>query len=360
MFAKSIAEVKKELNLKTVRVEWNDPFPAKELLNVNKSDNILHPRLEAFCEQMIQHGLDRSKVTRKDLVKLCALADANDLIMAYIVTEPTAIEIFCHEKVRTDAYLAEFKPLMARRLFFNMFQSLRNVKDVNDDFSLSQYYQLASPNLPFGYDAYIKKIDNDYILVSYRHDVLPPIHRIVRVTKRGFESFTPEVSFNPEVFDSITMKFDGKTYTGDSLRTLWDGTERESKDDERTLCYTYKNEFYILDSEKATVQVQSLTSDHSFDDFFDDLDHFRKTAKIDIILEVSRNDKRALLLSNACIWFVDDCSFVNLLSLEGLKTLNTELFTMSSKEKGIVISRDNNGIELVPSTIFENLIYRMM
>lgn len=360
MFAKSIDEVKKELNLKTVRVEWNAPFPIKALLDVNKSDTILRPRLEDFFEQMNRHGLDRSRVTRKDLVKLCALADANNLIMAYIVTDPTAIEIFCHKKVRTDEYLAEFKPLMHRRTFFNMFQSLKNVKEVDDDFSLSQFYQLASPNLPLGYDSYIKKIDNDYILVCYKHEVLPPIHKIVKITNRGFETFTPEVSFNKEVFDSITMKFDGKTYSGDSLKTLWDGVERENNNDKKTLCYAYKNEFYILDPEKATIQVQSLTNDHSFDDFFDDLPHFKKVPKIEIIAEVTKNNKIALLLSNACIWFVDDFYFVNLNSIEGMKALNADLFTMSSKERGIVVSRDNNSIELVPCPVFENLIYRMM
>ena len=271
MFAKSIAEVKKELNLKTVRVKWNDPFPAKELLDVNKSDNILHPRLEAFCDQMIQHGLDRSRVTRKDLVKLCALADANDLIMAYIVTEPIAIEIFCHEKVRTDVYLSEFKEIMSRKIFFNTIQSFRNVKDVNNDFPLSQYYQLVSPNLPFWYDSYVKKIDNDYILVSYKHDVLPPIHNVVKITKRGFETFSPEIIFDPDVFYSTTIKFDGKTYNGYSIRNLFNPLNEEKKGDEKFLCYTYKDEFYVLDPSNATIQIQSLTEDHSFDDFFDDL-----------------------------------------------------------------------------------------
>lgn len=355
--ANSINELKKALNLTTVRVKWNDPFPFNELIDLNKDNPVLNERIERFSAQISMHRLDNSCVNKKDLTKIGTIADACDITLAYFVTTPLAIDIFFYEKMETEDWLAMFKTHCTRRQFFKLVYTLRNIKYLADDFALANYYQMISPSLPLGYSAAAKRIDDDYIIVSYTHDVESPILRVIKIKDNGFETLIPEIHCDLNEFNSITLKFDGKTYSGDSIKTLFDGKEKEYG--ESTVCTAFNDEFHILDAENGTVQIQSLTGNHDNDDYFS-IEKFRKTTKISVILEVKRNNKKALLLNNGYIWFLHDDTFKDILSISGLEHLNLDIFMMSSVKKGIVLSRDTNSIELVPAPVIENMIYRLL
>lgn len=353
--ANSIKEIKEILNIKTVRAEWNDPFPRKQLLSVNTGDRALCDKIKRFYVNLDKHNLSACMVNRRDLCKLGQLADACDLMLVYIVTEPTAIELFFWNKMETADWLAQYKPHCTRRQFFSLFQTLKNVKPANSEFTLSQFYQLVSPNLPLGYTASTFKLDNNHIIVAYRHDVEKPILRVIEISEDGFKSFEPEVSTNMEVFDSIEVKFNGKTYRGDSLKTLWDGIERGYQDRD-TISVEYDGKTHILNTVDGTIEFNDGNGGY---DFFG-IEKFRRGKNIDIILEVDRHNKKALLLSNGFVWILNDDTFYDIKKFSGLEQINFDIFSMSSTDKGIVISKDASCIELVPCSIFSDLIYRIL
>ena len=351
--ATSIREIKDILNIKSVRAEWNDPFPRDQLLSVNSDDPSLCDKIKKFYAQIDKHNLSVCYVTRRDLCIICQIADACDIMLAYIVTEPTAIELFFWHRMETVDWLAQFKPLCTRRQFFALVQTLKNIKPASCEFTLSQYYQLVSPNLPFGYTTNTVKLDKDHLIVVYRHDVLSPIFRVVEISNNGFKSFTPEIKTNMESFESIILEFNGKTYRGDSLKTLWDGNER-GYEDRNTISIEYGGKTHILNTVEGTVEFSDNDGD------FFEIEKFRRAKNIDIILEVNRHNKKAVLLSNGFVWILHNDTFCDVRSFSGLDQLNLDLFSMSSLEKGIVISRDANSIELVPCAIFSDLIYRLL
>ena len=353
--ANSIKEVKEILGIKSVRAEWNDPFPREQLLSINAGDSSLCDKIKRFYSHLDKHNLSACKVDRRDLCKICQIADVCDLMLAYIVTEPIAIELFFWHKIETSDWLAQFKQHCTRRQFFSLFQTLKNVKPANSDFTLSQFYQLVSPNLPLGYTASTFKLDNNHIIVAYRHDVEKPILRVIEISEDGFKSFEPEVYTNMEVFDSIEIKFNGKTYQGDSLKTLWDGTERGYQDKE-TISVNYEGCSHILNTVDGTVEFDDGKDGY---DFFE-IEKFRRGKNVDIILEVDRHNKKALLLSNGFIWVLNDDTFYDIKGFSGLEQINLDLFSMSSKDKGIVVSKDATCIELVPCSIFADIIYRIL
>jgi hypothetical protein len=349
--ANSINEMKEALNIKTVRSEWNDLFPKDELLAINKENRVMSRKIKKFYEKLDRHNLSVCRVNRRDLCNIGQIADECDLILAYIVSEPIAIELFFWDKMETTDWLAQFKPHCTRRQFFSMVQTLKNIKPASSEFTLSQYYQLISPNVPIGYTATATKLDNDHIIVAYRHDVAKPIFRVIEIAEDGFKSFVPEIRVDLDLFDSIELSFNGKTYRGDSIKTLWDGNEHGHNDAD-TISAEFNGKTHILNTATGTIEF-------SYEEFFE-IEKFRRGKNIEIILEVNRHNKKALLLSNGFVWILHNDTFYDIRSFSGLEQINLDFFAMSSQRKGIVFSRDLNSIELVPCAIFSDLIYRLL
>lgn len=345
----TINELKETLNLKTIQADWNDNFPLYMLDSTYRGTNI-HQNILALESELHEQGT--IKITRQGLYKVGLLAEIHNLIFAYIITDATTIEFFFYQKIQTNEWLDIFKQHLSRKQFFNTIKSYKNIKPYTSMFDVSTYYQLCAPDTPPSYNkTTITKINNDYILIQYNHDYFAPTYRVVKIGKQ-FEMFKPVLTYKYNAFDSLTLKVDGKEFKTDSTKRFIYETEKEKK---LITHFDGVNTYYHLDPETAELKI--ISKDDGFEQTIQ-IEKFKRDPHTKVILAKEYKNKQLILLSNGFVWNVQEDSFTNLKTIEGLEDLNTEILSMSSKEKGIVLSLDPNSIELVPTVVFEKFLFK--
>lgn len=352
--ANSLNELKQTLNIKTISVEWNDSFPDYMLKSTYIDTPIYNDVLE--LQSTLSEEYHRIKITRKGLYRLGLLAEMHNLELAYFVIDAINIELFFYPKLEsTKQWLEIFKEHLTRRQFFNLVKSYNTIKQYNSMFEMASYFQLTSPERPLNYGKpNVIKLNNDYILIQYPNDVFSPTYRVIKPGLK-FEQFRPSINYDNTTFDCITLDVDDKHFTGDSIKHLWDGNEKTINKIE----IKHKDTKQTLDAQEGLLTIIKDDIIKNERNIIRDIpiEKFKRDATTKIILDKTFKDKRAILLSNGFIWYVDEYRFFNIKNIKGFENLNTDLFSMSSEKKGIILSLDENSIECVPSIVFEKIMF---
>lgn len=355
--ANSLNELKQTLNIKTISVEWNDNFPDYMLKSTYIDTPIYNDILE--LQNTISEECHRIKITRKGLYRLGILAEMHNLELAYFVIDAINIELFFYQKLEsTKQWLEIFKEHLTRRQFFNLVKSYNTIKQYNSMFEMSSYFQLTSPERPLNFGKpNVIKLNNEYILIQYPNDVFSPTYRVIKPGIK-FEQFRPTINYNNNSFDCITLDVDNKHFIGDSIKHLWDGIQKEQNNN--IIQINHNKMIHTLNTEDATLTIELVDKqNNNTSKHITTLEKFRKDNNTKIILDKTYKDKRIILLSNGYVWNVDEFKFINLKSIKEFENLNLILFNMSSEEKGIILSLDENSIECVPSIVFEKFMLKL-
>ena len=339
--AESFKELECKLNLIPVSVNWNDSLPF-DLIIEKYSDSTLKDKIVILAETVKKRYKD-IKVNKLDLYKVGVLADSFDLRLAYFITGNNSIDLIFHDDLNTKDWMDQFKGEVCRRQFFNLIHSYRNFKPYNSLFSISTFYTLYSSNLPIQcnkVNTYI--IGKEYIVVQYLNDYGNTEYRVI---KPGFEftEYIPTIKYNSDNFQCLQFEFDNKVFTGDCVKYLFDGVDREygNIDD---------GEFH-LDPKEGTVWKDG-------DCYQEYIPKFKKDQKTKVLFSIMVKDKKVILLDNAFIWVIPDNQFISLRSIKGLENLDTDIFSISTKEKGIMVSVEPGTMECVPTVVFQQFLTR--
>lgn len=355
--AQSIDELKKALNIKTIKTDWNKKIPdKKELLAIAKNTSFFN-EMKCFVDALIKTNINKDIITLKSITKLGVLAESCGLFMGIINTTPEYIELFFMNLIPTDKRMEMFKPHLTRKQFFNCILSCGNFKEYTSKFNDSaKYYQLVSPKTPDGYSAKLIKLDKDLILVKYSSDFSLPVLKVFKLTDDGeLLSIPLNVEYNNSVFNTITLFVDNKIFTGDAFTRLWNGVEKQQP--ERYIKIQIDGKLYSLDTDTCTV---TLTDYSSLTITKTSIECFRKmTNGVSLLLTQSANNNIFALLDNGYVWNLTKNKFIDIISMFGPgNDVNIELLTMSSKQKGIIISKHQNSLEVIPCeeffTLFKN------
>lgn len=345
---KSLEELKSELNIKTISVDWNECFPYYMLESTYKNDSF-YENICLFVNALSEQP--RYYINRKGLYQLGVLAEVFDLLLAYFVIDYKSIELFFYPKKATNEWLETFKKHLNRRQFFNTVKSYRTIKKYNSYFDISSYYQLCSPDIPsYNGKPNVIKLNNDYLLIQYPNDVYSSDYKVIKIGTK-FETLNPKISFNSDVFECITLKVEDKVFTGDSIKHLWDGTERTKN----VINIKFKNIDYTLTPETGLLRSYDSETNTERED---EIEKFKVDAYTFIISVREYKGKTAAILSNGFIWYLDDNRFLNLKSIPGFEHLDVEIFGMSSEKRGIILRMDENSLENVPCSVFEKLLFK--
>lgn len=352
--AQSIDELKNVLNIKTIKTDWNNLFPnKKELLDVAKNTSFFD-EMNNFVDALVKTKLNKEIITLKTITKICVLAESFGLFMGIINTTPEYIELFFIKSVSTDKRMEMFKPHLTRKQFFNCILSCGNFKEYTTIFSdRTRYYQTISPKIPDGYSAKLIKLNNDLILVKYTSDFALPVLKIFKLTNNGcLVSIPYNVKYNKSVFNSITLTVDNKTFTGDAFTRLWDGEEKQTP--ERYIKIKIDKKLYSLDTDTCNVTIsdyEALTITKT------SIDPFRKIQNgVSLLLTENVNNNTFALLDNGYVWNLTKNKFIDVITMFGSgNDVNLDLLTMSSNSKGVILSRMQNSVEIIPCDEFFKL-----
>lgn len=340
--AESFIELEQKLGLTPISVKWNDSLPLDSIIE-KYSKTGLKDKIKVFAGVVKKKYAD-PKVNKVDLYNIGMLAESIDLKIAYFITGNNSIDLIFHDSLNTKEWMDQFKGEVCRRQFFNLIHSYRNFKPYTSLFSISTFYNLYSSNLPIQcnkVNTYI--LNKEYIVVQYLNDYGYPEYRVI---KPGFEfvEYTPVVKYNPTVFQSLQFEFDGKVFIGDCVKYLYDGVDKDPEIiDVDGFHIDAKNRFVWKDGDCFKTSISA--------------DLKRDTQ---VILSFTVRDKKVVLLDNALIWIIPDNRFISLCSFEGLRTLNTDIFSISTKERGMMISLESNTMEYVPTNIFQQFLQQLI
>ena len=334
--AESFEQLSSLLGIKTISVDWNDPFPFDKVLTLNNHVHNIRTFLGA-----VRKKYPDAKINNQDLGNIGILAESFDIMLAYFITGNNTIDLVFHDGLNTKEWMDQFKGQVCRRQFFNLIHSYRNFKPYHSLFPFSTFYNLYSSNLPIQcnkVNTYI--LNKEYIVIQYLNDAGSPDYRVIKPGE-VFSEFIPLVTYNPSNFNSIKFEFDNKVFIGDCVKYLFDGIEREYGNiDEGS---------YHIDPREGTVWCDE-------DSLIEYIPRFKKDPKITKLLSVVINNKKVVLLSNATLWVLPDNQFIPLVSIPGLKYINQDIFSISSEDKGIMVSLEPNTMECVPQNIFVHFL----
>lgn len=364
---KSFDELKKLINIKTIRVEWNNFVSASNIKNlyidsdisfynpsIPPEDREIIAKKENYNQRLarLESAISNQTIptNRRSLYQLGVIAENYDLILAYFVVSPTDIELFFFPKFENNRdWFDMFKNLVTRRQFFNLVKSYKTIKNTYSVFDNSIFYQLFSPEQPdYCSNVAISKLNNDYVLVQYKLDIDKPVYRIVKFGKE-LKTFVPDIYYN-NTLEGITLKVDGHIFSGDSVKHLWDGNPKEKN----TIEIEFNKFYYNLDTENSTLYICD-TNDELYKEELQ-IEKFKKDPYAFIVLDRTINHTRMIVLSNGFLWNVNHDKFFNLANNPALTGLNTEIFSMSSTERGVFLCFDGNGVEQVPVEAFDKLL----
>jgi len=362
---KSFDEVKSILNIKTLKVEWNDTIPSADFkkLCADKDIKFYNPyinQIETISKKEIYNQslskLEKAlsnqsiPVNRRALYQLGVLAENFDLLLTYFVINPTTIEMFFYPKMENiKEWFEMFKSLVTRRQFFNLVKSYKTIKNTDSVFSNSCFYQISSPEQPdYCSNVYFSKLNNDYIVVQYKLDIDKPVYRVIKLGKE-FKTLVPEVVYDGSL-EGITLTVEGKKFVGDSIKHLWNGVDKVKKNIE----IEFNKFYYSLDTDNAILYIDD-GEDGKYNEEIQ-IEKFKKDLYAYIVLDRTINHTRMIVLSNGYVWNVNHDKFFNLAGNPALIGLNTEVFSMSSEEKGVFLCFDGNSVERVPVEDFDKIL----
>ena len=176
--------------------------------------------------------------------------------------------------------------------------------------------------------------------MQYLNDAGSPDYRVVKPGET-FEEFIPKITYDPSKFNSLKFEFDNKVFTGDCVKYLFDGVEREYG--------VIKDGCFHLDPREGLVWCDG-------DSTVETIPKFKKDHKTEVVFSTFINKKKVVVLDNGTLWILPDNYFVNLRSLKGLENLNTDFFSLSTEKKGIIISLEPNTMECVPKNVFQRFL----
>lgn len=332
-----------ELNLIPISVFWNSPFPF-DIIVKHYSKSEMRNKIDLFINAVKRKYPD-AKVNNLDLYNIGLLAETFDIMIAYFVTGNNSIFLIFHDGLNTKEWMDQFKEKVCRRVFFSLIHSYRNFKNYTSLFPLSTFHNLYSSNLPIQcnkVNLYI--LNKEYILVQYLNDAGNPNYRVIKPGET-FEEFIPKVSYDSSKFNCLRFEFDGKVFTGDCVKYLFDGIDKTYG--------TIDDGCYHIDPKEGVVWCDG-------DDLVEYIPKFKKDPKVGVVFSTMITNKKVTLLDNGTIWILPDNQFINLKSIKGLETLNQDIFSISTEKRGIMVSLEPNTVECVPKNIFLRFLIKIL
>ena len=342
---RSISELKSTLNLVTIKMDWNEPFPEEQQLLEKTKGTDLYSSMVAFVEALKASKMDKMTLTRNSIRRFGILAESCGIFLGIINDKPDYIELLFMRYESPDKRMEKLNPLLTRKQFFNKILSYDNFKEYPELLTTnSKYIQLSAPKTPDGYSAKLIKLNKDLILVKYNSDFREPVLKCLRVMDNGsITTVEAKAEYNKDEFDAITLKIGDKTFTGESFTRLWDGVEKQEIDKHikikhRDCLYsldTLTGNICITDYKTATKQVFTF-------------DKFRKqTNGVSVCVTADIENKCYALLDNGYIWFVTENKLLDLKTYFDCE-INMDILSMSNSLRGVLVSKDPTSLEIVP------------
>ena len=347
----SLSELVSELSLQAVPTFWNCQFPFDDIKKAYHGTD-----KESLVDSFIDIASKRfpiARVNTKDFLDLGLLAETKKLILAYMVTGNNSISLFIQNLVDTREWMSQFRDIVTRRQFFTLIHSCRNTKQYSSLFQFSSFYNLYSPKLPSTCSRVnIHILSKDYILVQYINDYDKPDYIVIKVGEL-FEYITPVVEYDPSKFLSLTLRVEDKIFVGDSIKTLKDPSTFPVEETNKVIDITYGNTIYSLDPKDGVVW-------NNWDREELVIPKFRSMKDVGVLASYEHKGMLIILLTNGVIWTLPNNKFVNVNSIKGLESMNLDIFSISSQEKGVYISTEGTIVESVPFSVFIRFVIQSL
>lgn len=343
--AESLKELKQEVGIITIPVGWNDPFPIKRILESYSKNEEIVSKLDNLASIITQYP--SFYINTRHLYQLGTLAESVGLLLSYLVISPIQIELFFVDCISQKEWVGKFYDHLTRRKFFDYVKTWRLLGGEASLFPISTPYQLISPNqLPYYGNPKMYRLGTKYLLIQYHHEALGPINRIIKMGTYSFETFTPTISVD-ESLDPLKLEVDGYTFTGDSLKYLYN--PEISRREKKEVKIIEEDLTYIFDPSTTTLirerdGKQEIIPTKKWDT------HPINTYAEPIIDQVFRG-KRYILFSNAFLWDVYGEGLINIRSIPEFKTLSKEVFSCSNRNS-VYVMLDGYLVEQVSTALF--------
>ena len=350
----SLSELKKDLNINTISVEWNTDFPLENLSTYVNDD--LRQSYQKFVS-LVKDTLisqDESSI----LINQCNMKDIADIalkcgfVICYFVGEnPDTLElgVFKHFENKQD-WCRLFKSRITRNQFFSLIHTFDSIIPCKKLFQDSKVYQIIPPKLPLGYNVKFGVLGGEYIYVVYFREFEKPIYKIIKIDDNQILEFIPEIEVDRGKFSYVKLNFDDRIFIGDSIHTLQESSQK-SNNKRDSISVFINNKFYTLYPSSGYIELPNSV---------EKIERFNLVSNIKCIYEDIYSDGykyfKYIVLRNGSLWIPEKYSVIQ---LNKFISFDLQIFQLSSKNGGIVLYHDNI-IELVSIESFHQFLIGLL